>query len=242
MDTQFLNSNYSLDNNSKIFRFDFSSDGLNLTGDIVEKGMGYGYGEAPEHVSDTINEVLKSIGEYIDIKCGFRILPYNQIEIDKESIKFESVKFNTGRIITGRLRKSISLALFACTAGDKISNFAKKIFEEGDYLRGYVIDAVGSEIVELAADSLEIKLAETAAHDNMKITSRYSPGYCNWHVEAQHDLFSLLPANFCGIKLTASSLMLPVKSVSGIIGIGPDVKKENYDCNICDMENCFRRK
>jgi cobalamin-dependent methionine synthase I len=37
----------------------------------------------------------------------------------------------------------------------------------------------------------------------------------------QHKLFLALLKNYtCGISLTESSLMLPVKSVSGIIGLG----------------------
>jgi len=57
-----------------------------------------------------------------------------------------------------------------------------------------------------------------------KITNRYSPGYCGWDVTEQHKLFQLMPENYCGIKLTPSALMDPVKSISGIIGIGKMLK------------------
>ncbi|MHB8579979.1 MAG: vitamin B12 dependent-methionine synthase activation domain-containing protein [Ignavibacteriaceae bacterium] len=75
----------------------------------------------------------------------------------------------------------------------------------------------------------------------MKITNRYSPGYCNWNVSEQHLFFSLLPQNFCGITLTESSLMLPVKSISGIIGIGSNVKYSKYFCDKCGVKDCTYR-
>jgi hypothetical protein len=51
-----------------------------------------------------------------------------------------------------------------------------------------------------------------------------------------------MPDNFCGIRLTPSALMDPVKSVSGFIGIGNDVRFNPYTCNLCDMKDCIYRK
>ena len=75
-----------------------------------------------------------------------------------------------------------------------------------------------------------------------RITNRYSPGYCGWQVAEQHKLFQLIPDNYCGIRLTESALMDPVKSVSGIIGIGENVKINPYTCRMCDMPDCVYRK
>ena len=109
-------------------------------------------------------------------------------------------------------------------------------------MKTFIVDTIGSEIAEKAADSLEIELQKIVQQNDWKITNRYSPGYCDWQVSEQQKLFSLLPEHFCGISLTESSLMIPIKSVSGIIGLGPDVKREEYQCSICDMKDCFRRR
>ena len=56
-------------------------------------------------------------------------------------------------------------------------------------------------------------------------------------------LTSLFPsAEPCGIRLTDSSLMLPIKSVSGVIGLGEDVRKLEYTCGLCTYDRCYRRK
>jgi cobalamin-dependent methionine synthase I len=75
-----------------------------------------------------------------------------------------------------------------------------------------------------------------------KITNRYSPGYCGWDVAEQHKLFQLIPDNYCGIHLTPSALMDPVKSISGMIGIGENVRSNPYTCKMCDMKDCVYRR
>jgi hypothetical protein len=50
-----------------------------------------------------------------------------------------------------------------------------------------------------------------------------------------------MPENYCGIKLTPSALMDPVKSISGIIGIGKDVKNNPYICRLCNQNDCVYR-
>ena len=112
---------------------------------------------------------------------------------------------------------------------------------ERDLLRGYLYDVIGSEIVESTADLMQESLKTEMAARHTKITNRYSPGYCGWDVAEQHKLFQLIPDNFCGIRLTESALMDPVKSVSGMIGIGDNVRMNPYTCRLCDLKDCIYR-
>ena len=107
----------------------------------------------------------------------------------------------------------------------------------------YIADALGSILAEKTADLMEETLEKELIQKKWKHTNRFSPGYCGWHVSEQQKFFSIFPVfQPCGIRLTASSLMLPIKSVSGIIGLGTDVKKMEYTCGLCTFEQCFRRK
>jgi hypothetical protein len=58
------------------------------------------------------------------------------------------------------------------------------------------------------------------------VVVRFIPGYCNWLLSDQQKLFELIGGNNCGVKLTESSLMILIKSVSGVIGVGAEVKKD----------------
>lgn len=133
------------------------------------------------------------------------------------------------------------MAVFVCTAGHELEAFSKKQMKIGNMPEGYIADIVGSLIVETAMDKIQENLRTDMQVQGLGITNRYSPGYCGWLVGEQQKLFSLLPENICNISLAESSLMHPIKSISGIIGIGNDVKLNPYTCKICDMKDCIYR-
>jgi cobalamin-dependent methionine synthase I len=152
------------------------------------------------------------------------------------------VDLDIGKTIAVQLRKAESLAAFVCTIGPGLEKWSKQLMDEGDFFKGYMVDAIASQTVELAIDTVQHHLENELEAQDLKLTNRYNPGYCGWHVSEQHKLFSLLPKNFCDIQLTDSSLMLPIKSVSGIIGIGTDVRKMDYTCRLCEMTDCIYRR
>ncbi len=225
-----------------VYEYSFSSDEIKISVSSILNAIGYINGTAPEPVLHSLDELLPRINKLINVKAGFRILDSFHLNEKNDSVFVENVQFNTGAIIAKPLRNSTAAAIFTATAGPEIETMSKDYLSGIDILKGYLLDAIGSEIVELSADLLEIKLQDIASENDLKITNRYSPGYCGWTVKEQHKLFSLLPPNFCGISLTESALMIPIKSVSGIIGLGSSVKKYNYQCSICEMESCFRRR
>jgi hypothetical protein len=225
---------------TRTFQFDFKDLQLDVV--QVESVMGYKQGESQETISELISEVLKEAESVCKIKAEYRI--FNNIEFNdvEKTVSIESQSFNIKKIVFGQIKKSESAALFLCTAGEEIGIMSRKSMKQSDFLRGYIYDVVGSEIVEAAADLMQNDLEKTMSGSGKKISNRFSPGYCGWDVAEQHKLFQLMPYNYCGIKLTPSALMDPVKSVSGIIGIGENVKRNPYNCSFCDMKDCIFRR
>ena len=134
----------------------------------------------------------------------------------------EQPAFDLGRTILRQLSSSEAYALFICTSGVEYEAYQQQLKAQGDMLRVFIADALGRL--------------------GWKHTNRYSPGYCGWHVSEQQLLFPLFEGHTCGVRLTDSSLMLPIKSVSGIIGIGEKVRKLDYTCGLCDFEKCYKRR
>jgi len=221
--------------------FCFSFSDLSLCASDIEDLMGYKKGDDKELVTGIVGEVLKESGEICDIRAQYMV--FSDIRFDKgsSSLIINDIVFQVERIVFNQIRKSESVAIFLCTAGPEIGIRSRKAMKGGDLLRGYVLDVVGSGIAESAADLLQNELKNEVAAAGLKITNRYSPGYCGWNVAEQHRLFQLIPYNYCGIQLTESALMYPVKSVSGIIGIGKEVNLNPYACNMCVMEDCIYR-
>lgn len=222
------------------FQFDF--DDLKLNVSQIEKAIGYKEGEDRAIVTDLIEEILNESGEISNIKAQYSIFHGVKFHNDNKLMEINGISFHVKKIVFGQIKKSESIAIFLCTAGEEIGIRSRKAMKERDLLKGYIYDVVGSEIVEAAADLMQERLEKAMVAAGNKITNRYSPGYCAWDVVEQLKLFQLVPDNFCGIRLTESSLMDPVKSVSGIIGIGKNVKMNPYTCSLCDLKDCIYRK
>ncbi len=225
---------------NKSFRFDFKD--LELNGTQIENVIGFKEGEDREIVTDLIEEILKESDEISNIKAQYSIFHNVRFDNETKSVQINNVNFQINKIVFGQLKKSGSVAIFLCTAGKEFGIRSRKAMQERDFLRGYVYDIVGSEIVEAATDLMQNELEKEMISSGKKITNRYSPGYCGWDVGEQHKLFKLVPDNFCAIRLTESALMDPVKSVSGFIGIGENVKYNPYTCGMCGMKDCIYRK
>ncbi len=226
----------------KRHNYSFKFEEISLNPSHIGKLLDYDKGDDKEIISYLIDEVLNEAAGSCDIRAEFVIYPEIEFDSDTGSMIIGGIEFNPGKIISAQLRKAESVALFACTAGQWIGDKAKQLINGKDYLKGYIFDIAGSEIVEAAAELMQEKLREMMEAEGLKITNRYSPGYCGWNVSEQHKLFSLMPDNFCGITLNESALMTPIKSVSGVIGIGSQVKINPYPCNICDIKDCIYRK
>ena len=150
--------------------------------------------------------------------------------------------FDMGNIILRQLRDSEAYTLFICTAGERYEAYQQRLMEQGDMVRVFIADALGSVIAEKTADRMEEHLQESIDKLGWHHTNRFSPGYCGWHVSQQQRLFPLFDGHTCGVRLTDSSLMVPIKSVSGIIGLGKKVRRLDYTCGLCDFKLCYKRR
>ncbi len=151
--------------------------------------------------------------------------------------------FDIGRIISAQLRDSQRYAFFVATAGEEFEQLRKATEASGDMVKAYIADSVASAIAENSADRMEAPPDQLLAPGGWRHTNRYSPGYCGWHVSGQHDLFAMFPdGKPCGVTLTPSALMLPIKSVSGVIGLGENVRHLDYTCGLCDYKQCYKRR
>jgi hypothetical protein len=228
------------DSQAKEYNPEFNELGMKQRN--ILNSLGYENVKAPSYVLDLTEKLLSETQQRVSLRAGFRILPVEQVIQSVQQIVISQIVFNLDKMIYGLLKNSEYIALFTVTAGHEFSKWFDLFSDNGDPLESYIIDTIGSETAELTADLLEEKIKKLVKSHNLYITNRYSPGYCNWHVSEQHKLFSLLPENFCGITLNPSGLMIPIKSVSGVIGIGSNVKRIEYLCSICSMENCYKRK
>ncbi len=195
----------------------------------------------PDAVAATIDELTTKAFARVQPVGGYRCFPAD-IDVDRRSFRIGDTTFQCGALICRHLKGGTGIAAFVATLGAAFETWSKHFFDERDPYQGYLSDAIGSVLVESAVDWLEQRLKHEIGGQGMKCSNRLSPGYCNWSVDEQHKLFGLMPERFCGVTLTDSALMIPTKSVSGVIGIGPDLVRQDYGCKVCSMEDCIMQR
>lgn len=206
----------------------------------IYRSMGY-KGNKNVSLQPMIDEMIALVNQHCEIRKYFEILE-QEITIIDDKIIGENFTFVSGKIINHQLQGINRIVLFTVTLGNSFDDKLTELFAKGETIKAYIFDTIGSVLVEKIADFLEVELANQISEDHMGHTNRFSPGYCGWDVKEQQILFGLLPEKCCGINLNSSSLMKPVKSISGIIGIGEGVIKKDYACSLCNMKDCYKRR
>ena len=206
-----------------------SFEELGITAADVYEQMGYHDAQPDKATQQETAMILKEVSQWLRPRFSYFV-------VNKQP------DFEMGNIILRQLRGSEAFALFVCTSGLEFETYQHRLKEQGDMVRVFIADALGSVIAEKCADQMEKALQESIDKLGWKHTNRFSPGYCGWHVSQQQLLFPLFQGHTCGVKLTDSSLMIPIKSVSGIIGLGEKVRKLEYTCGLCDFKQCYKRK
>lgn len=216
----------------------------------VYEQMGYGAAtdadimdRVGEDVKREVTDILREIEAFLEPELCFYISK-GELSDEANTLCSNGRTLNIGKIISRQLRGSSLYAFFVCTAGRAFQAYQERLKAEGDIVREFTANAIGSVLAEKTADIMERSL-EAFLLDKPELhhTNRFSPGYCGWHVREQKLLFSTFPtAEPCSVRLTDSCLMLPIKSVSGVIGIGENVRKLEYTCGLCDYSKCYKRR
>jgi len=198
--------------------------------------------EEDHPVTISAKDILDTLSSYEGISGGYIIKDIAPITPKTGIIEIDGVKLQAGSQICGYVKQATKAALFICTAGDIFTRLSGEYNRNGLFLEAFVADSIGSLTVENAMDRIQDSLSVDLSGKGLKISNRYSPGYCNWPLSGQKELFGLIGENATGVLLSESCLINPIKSVSGIIGIGTDIKKREYGCSICNNAECIYRK
>ncbi len=208
----------------------------------VLHNLGYGANsELPPRMSSLVDEYISHANELIEPMYSHTI---RDVEWVQGNISFveDQVIFKS-QVIARLLASCEQVAIFVLTIGNQLEEMVGHLAREGLVLQATVLDAIGSAAVEELADFIQGRIAELSGEQGRCISRRFSPGYCDWNIGQQRMLFRAMGADHAGVRLNEKCLMLPQKSVSGIIGIGPCGTVDRYNpCSTCDQHDCIGRR
>ena len=109
--------------------------------------------------------------------------------------------------------------------------------------RGTVAHSVANALIEDYCDEMQAQIAEKEAATGLFLKPRYSPGYGDFALQSQKEIFARLEcAKRIGLTLTDTMLMVPFKSVTAVIGVTDAPTCTYVKCRGCANTDCEFRE
>jgi hypothetical protein len=159
----------------------------------------------------------------------------DDLEADGESLAIPSIGPRWGAVE--------HVAAAVCTIGEALERRVSALWEARELPLASMLDSVGSGAVESLAEYVNDLLCQQGL-PSLRVTNRISPGYGEWDVAEQRRLFRLCPGAAIGVTLNEACVMTPGKSISLLVGAGPDARVDHYfsQCARCWMRDCAYRR
>ena len=171
-------------------------------------------------------------------------------KITPETITLEStedkrvVTLKTG-FSTRFLAKAEKVLVAAYTLGGELEEYCASLSAKGDFLGAYLTDVIGLVVLDKAGEKIRSLAEDRAETLCWGVSPVLSPGSVHgWELDDQPALCSFLPLETIGVKVNESAILTPFKSISCLIGLGPDYESKlvGSTCDICSKrETCTMR-
>lgn len=214
--------------------------GLGIRWDDIWLMSGHEGFEPDGYTSSIVEELKEEIGRVC--RPSYCITVHDNTGSTEEQLNVGGQPLGSGPKISSFLCGAEKFIVYAATAGREFEDYCRALNDSGDIAKAFFADIIGSAVAERTGALLYEEVERLCDGEGLKMSNSYCPGNCGWDVSDQHSLFRLLPPEPCGIELTESGLMIPVKSISGIIGAGREMKKNPGRCAICRRKDCHMRK
>ena len=202
---------------------------------LVLKYLGYQNQSLDDDMNKRINDAMEAVskleGRYI----------HQTFDIEREEAII--VKGTTlvleGKSIKHILSQAKQVIVFCATLGPIADQMIMKAAYQST-VDQMILDACASVRIEEILDQMQEDIIGYK-------TPRFSPGYGDLTIELQRNLLEVIGGRRIGVSATNSSLLMPKKSVTGIIGLSDKQMDVTYrfcdDClkrTSCDFKICSR--
>lgn len=198
---------------------------LKLKTKEVLRRVGFrGYSKIRPEIKSLILELLASVknDHLLEPAIVYEIYPITEMSRRKLSLKGNGVVH--GPLLPSLLPEAKELAAVVCTIGPKLEKQVTNYFNQDEPLQGVLLDGIGSAAVDSLTEEVCTFMTAEASSRGYQASSPVSPGMPGLPITEQWQLLKMVPAQKIGVSLTSSGTMVPRKSASMVIGIGPQMK------------------
>jgi hypothetical protein len=212
---------------------------LQISLDVVHvlEGQGIPSSHASAPLLAAAQEVLGEANGLLAPAAVYTVLPIRDFE--HHQITLDDGATFSGPLVARALAGATEVALAVCTIGSALEERMSALFAAGDALRAVALEGAGIAAIRQVSTLVGVRICDAATARGLSVGMRASPGQEGWSIQQQRVLFSLIPAGKINVQLTSSCLMLPRKSVSFAIGLGPEMRADSVPCDFCSKrEHC----
>lgn len=143
------------------------------------------------------------------------------------------------KMLADNLNGCNKAVVFAATVGIGIDRIISK-YSAVSPSKAVLFQAIGAERIEALCNTFCNDICDKTG---LYARPRFSPGYGDFDLSVQKDLFSVLNCQkLIGLTLTDSMLMSPTKSVTAIMGLSEKPQGKSYNkCKACENTDCAYR-
>jgi len=207
---------------------------------LRRQGLGEGAKVRPA-IKILIRELLASLKKARLLEPAVAYEYYTVRSMDDSRISLEGNKVIHGPLLPAIFPEAKELAVFLFTIGLKLEKQVTNYSSQGEPLRSMLLDGIGSAAVDkLVPEALRF-IASEVSSQGYEISSPVNPGMPGFPLTEQWNLLGLVNADEIGVGLTASGVLVPRKSTSMVIGIGPKMTRwtQAEVCARCSLrESC----
>ena len=132
------------------------------------------------------------------------------------------------------------------SAGEELEKLAAEASRQKRYADAFLFDLIGLAVLKKTRQQIDKIVEEEARKHDWGVGPLLSPGSVHgWELADQANLCSLVPLNRIDVELKSSAIFRPFKTVSFLIGIGPqyEAKTVGSTCDVCSKShNCQMRR
>ena len=203
---------------------------LTNAAEFFEKHAGFHPDDAPAKYGGGVQAAWKAINDQLEVAILFDCEEIKEI-CENEVVLVSGISF-TGEMPPRILKDSDSVFSYVIT----LCGFEELKNTMTDIMALYFMDAWGTAFAEAGQAWLGKYVKSLLEEEGLTRTHLWSPGQHEFSLANQRSLFSILKPEEVGCTLTKTLMMVPVKSVSGIMGgTSPEVKDHLLPCDFCKL-------
>lgn len=194
-----------------------------------------------DQMQRTVDQVIAQTEQLVRPRLVYRLFT---LEKSEKTYYLKEAQFPLkGEKINTHLDGCSKAILIAATLGEEMDRKirASQVVSPSEAL---LYDSCASEMIERVCDLGEERIALLEHLNKNLFTTRFSPGYGDFPLNEQKAFLQILDTSRrIGLFVSTGDVLMPMKSITAIIGIGCKNQKKQSPCAVCEKrKDCFFKK